>query len=227
MAINVNGATPQTADPAPKTTASTKASMDRDAFLKLLVAQISHQDPLKPMEGTEYVTQLSQFSALEQAIQQTSKLDMLSTQLTGLSSNEATSLVGKTVSIRSGALAFDGVTATGASVTLGGPTAKTTAVIRDQDGKVVRTMEIGPHAGGVLAVQWDGKDDLGNPVAKGAYKLDVKAQDGAGAAVDVKQEVTGLVTRVSFEKGYPEVQLDSGATAPVSDLVSVGMTPEK
>ncbi len=226
MAINVNGAT-STNDPTPASPAATKASMDRDAFLKLLVAQISHQDPLKPMEGTEYVTQLSQFSALEQAIQQTSKLDLLSNQLTGISANEATSLVGKTVSIRSAAIAFDGVTATGGSVTLAAPSAKTTAIIRDSNGQPVRTIELGPRPAGALGVQWDGKDDQGNPVPKGAYTLDVKAQDGAGAAIDVKQEVTGLVTSVSFEKGYPEVHLDSGATAPVSDLVSVGTTPAK
>ncbi len=54
--------------------AATKSSLDKDAFLKLLVAQLSHQDPLKPMEGTEFITQLAQFTSVEQAVTQTEKL---------------------------------------------------------------------------------------------------------------------------------------------------------
>ena len=57
------------------TTAAGQKPMNKEAFLKLLVAQISHQDPLKPMEGTEFVTQLSQFAMVEQAISQSTQLD--------------------------------------------------------------------------------------------------------------------------------------------------------
>src|SRR6266540_670742 len=77
-----------------------QSPLDREAFLKLLVAQISHQDPLKPMEGTEFVAQLSQFAAVEQAIAQTQRLDALSAQLNGIANNDAVALVGKAVSIR-------------------------------------------------------------------------------------------------------------------------------
>ena len=68
-----------------------QGALDRDAFLKLLVAQLSHQDPLKPMEGTEFVTQLAQFTAVEQQLAQSAKLDLISLQLRGLSNNEAAS----------------------------------------------------------------------------------------------------------------------------------------
>ena len=93
-------------------------SLDRDAFLKLLVAQLSHQDPLSPMEGTEFVNQLSQFASLEQAISQTSHLDVLSTQMRGLSNNEAVGLVGKAVTVRGHGISYDGVSATASSVSI-------------------------------------------------------------------------------------------------------------
>lgn len=205
------------------TSGSTGASgtMDKEAFLKLLVAQISHQDPLKPMEGTEFVTQLAQFSAVEQALEQSRRLEVLSAQMSGLANNAATDLVGKTVTLRGKAVSFDGVTATGSSVTLGGASESVKVTVRDANGKPVRTLDLGAKPAGALAVTWDGKDDAGQPVPAGSYTLDVQAKAKDGSAVSVSQDVQGVVTGVFFEKGYPEIVLDSGVRAPISDLVGV------
>lgn len=202
-------------------TTTSAPSMDRNAFLQLLVAQLSHQDPLQPMEGTEFVQQLSQFSLVEQAITQSNQLDVLSTQVRGLSNNEAVGLVGSTVTVRGHGVAYDGVSATTANVTLGAPAAKVTATLRDADGRVVRTMELGARGAGPLPVTWDGRDDHGQPAARGTYTLSISATTADGRAVDVTQDVTRTVARVSFDHGYPELILENGASAPISDLVSV------
>lgn len=57
--------------------AASASSVDYDAFLKLLVAEMQNQDPTKPMESTEYVAQLASFSNVEQSIQTNEKLDQL------------------------------------------------------------------------------------------------------------------------------------------------------
>jgi flagellar basal-body rod modification protein FlgD len=202
----------------------TKAALDKDAFLKLLVAQLAHQDPLQPTEGTEYVAQLSQFAMVEQSIAQSAKLDVLSTQMTGLASNEAAALVGMDVTVRGNGIAFDGVTATGASVNLEAAAAKVTVRIVDGSGKTVRTLEMGGKGAGAMPIKWDGKDDAGQPVAKGTYGIKVDAQTADGKSVNTSQDVSGKVVKVSFDKGYPELVLDSGVTAPISELVSVGGT---
>ncbi len=206
-----------------KTTTEKKSSgLDKDAFLKLLVAQMSHQDPLNPTQGTEYVAQLSQFAMVEQSVAQSTKLDTLSAQMGGLSNNAATDLVGKTVNVRGRGIAWDGTNATGASVTLSGAATKVTVQIQNADGKTIRTMELGGRPGGPVSIAWDGKDDSGQPAVRGTYTTKVAAVNAAGQTVDASQDVTGKVMKVSFDKGYPELLLDSGATAPVSDLVSVG-----
>jgi flagellar basal-body rod modification protein FlgD len=123
--------------------AKSRTSMDKDAFLKLLIAQISNQDPMQPMQGTEYMQQLTQFAMVEQAQTQSAKLETISAQLTGLSSNEAASLIGKTVSIKGRGIAYDGLLATGGGVTLADKSAKVTVQILNPQGKPVRTMEMG------------------------------------------------------------------------------------
>lgn len=216
--VTTTAATPSAGDSASK-------PLDRQAFLKLLVAQISHQDPLQPMQGTEFVTQLSQFAMVEQAIAQSTSLETVSTQIRGLSNSEATSLVGKTVTMRGSALAYDGVTAATSAATLEGPSSKTTAQIVDASGKVVRTIELGPRPSGPLAVTWDGKDDVGLAAPKGTYSLKIAATDASGNAVATTQDVSGTVVKVTFEKGYPELTLDNGATGAIADLVGVKAPP--
>jgi flagellar basal-body rod modification protein FlgD len=202
--------------------------MDKQAFLKLLVAQISNQDPLKPMEGTEFVTQLSQFAIVEQSIAQSTQLGNVSTQLGGIANNDATGLAGKHVTMRGKSMAFDGITATTSAVTLQAPAAKVTADVLDANGKTVRTIDLGAHAPGVMTILWDGKDASGQPAPKGNYSLKVNATTANGVTVPTTQDVSGVVTKISFDKGYPELTLDNGATGPISDLVGVeAVTPPK
>ena len=69
------------------------------------------------------------------------------------------------------------------------------------------------------------RDANGQPVPRGSYQLVVAATTADGRSIDVTQDVTGTVTRVSFERGYPELFLDTGSAAPISDLVSVADRP--
>jgi flagellar basal-body rod modification protein FlgD len=201
------------------------SALDKDAFLKLLVAQLSHQDPLQPVQGTEFVTQLAQFTAVEQAVSQTQKLDAVSAQLTGISANESVSLIGKQVTVRGQSLVFDGSTPATANVKLSAPAAQVTVSVTDAQGKVIRTMKLGAEPAGALPISWDGRDDSGRSVAAGAYSFDVSAVTAQGASLGVSKDISGVVSRVSFDKGYPVVVLDSGASAPISQLVSAGAVP--
>lgn len=196
--------------------------MDKEAFLKLLVAQLRHQDPLKPMEGTEFVTQLAQFSSVEQQLLQSAKLDLLSLQMGGIANNEAAALVGKQVTVRGkSSQAYDGVTNSVSNYTLDSDAAKVTVQVRDEKGNVVRTMVVDNQKAGANSVTWDGTTDAGGKASSGTYTFEVKATDKDGKEISTHQEVTGIVVKVAFDKGYAELVLDSGVRVPLSDLISV------
>ncbi len=85
-----------------QTSSATSAeSLDYDSFLRLFVAQLQNQDPMNPMEGTEYTAQLAQFSSLEQSIKSNEKLDGLISQL---SLSQASGLIGRTASNADGSI---------------------------------------------------------------------------------------------------------------------------
>ncbi len=196
---------------------TSNGTVDKDAFLKLLVAQLSHQDPLQPTEGTEFVTQLAQFSTVEQQIAQSAKLDLISLQLRGLSSNEAAGLVGKTVTVKGdGVVEFKDGVAQGSTTSLDEAAKGAKIQLVDANGNVVasdgpRDLAAGPVPTDGFAAQ--GKDIDG--------KYTVKVVDAQGTELSTGEKVTGVVTKVSFDKGYPELVLDNGVTVPVSDLISV------
>lgn len=99
MSMNVASAT--SAPPTAATDSASKASVDYQSFLKLLVAQMKNQDPTDPMDSTQYMAQLAAFSQVEQSVQMNTKLDqMLQSSVLG----QADALIGRTVTSADGAV---------------------------------------------------------------------------------------------------------------------------
>jgi flagellar basal-body rod modification protein FlgD len=198
--------------------------LDRTAFLKLLVEQLKNQDPLKPQDDSAFVAQLAQFSQLEQSMGINSRLDTLAAQNAGLANAQSVALVGDTATVRGNLVTIDGTgTGTQVNFALAGNATDATVTIRDQNGKAVRTMDLGGRQAGLARITWDGRSDAGDLEPAGTYQVTVTATNELGAPVSVSQETTGTITDVSFDKGYPVLQLDNGVAVPVSDLLKVAV----
>src|SRR5512140_3140493 len=78
---------------------ASQQSLGKQDFLKLLIAQLKNQDPLKPQDDSAFVAQLAQFSGLEQQMQTNTSLSQITTQLQGQSNAQLASLVGKTATV--------------------------------------------------------------------------------------------------------------------------------
>lgn len=201
--------------------------MGKDAFLKLLVAQLKNQDPLKPQDNSEFVAQLAQFSSLEQGMGVNDRLDKLMLQNQGLANANVINMVGDVATVKGSLITTDG-SGIGKPVAFTQDRASEHTVVQIQDasGKVIRTLDMGGRPAGINKITWDGRSDEGIVQPAGTYAVSVKANDADGGTVSVSQETSGTVVGVAFDKGYPVLQLSNGVSAPVSDLLRVESPPK-
>src|SRR5439155_26566316 len=129
----------------------------------------------------------AQFYSLEMQENGNGYLQSLMVGQAGVQQTSVTNLVGRDVTFQSASVTLSGGGGGAVDASLAGPASNVTAVVTDKNGKVVRTMQLGPQAGGQLAVAWDGRDDGGTPLPDGTYSVAVTASDKSGAAVSVTQ----------------------------------------
>ncbi|QXD16047.1 flagellar hook capping protein [Rhodocaloribacter litoris] len=176
--------------------------LGKDEFLRLLVTQLSHQDPLNPLDGQEFAAQLAQFSSVEQLINieqrlsdNTAAIDVLSQST---NAGIAAGLIGKSVEAEGNQIAWTGEGERTLAFDLDEAADQVTVTIRDAAGNVVRTLELGAREAGLNEVVWNGEGDAGATVATGTYTFEVQATRANGDAVEAVEMITGPVARVTF-----------------------------
>jgi flagellar basal-body rod modification protein FlgD len=184
-------------------------SMGRDDFLKLLIAQLQNQDPLKPLDNQEFAAQLATFNSLDQLIGINQKLDGMQSQQGILGQLGAVSLIGKEIVADGNQISLTAGTPAAANYALAANAARVVISITDSNGNLVRTIETGSQAAGEQSVLWDGRDNAGKTVPAGAYSIAVNALDAAGNRVAASTRSRGVVTGVSL--GGSELLLEIGA----------------
>ncbi len=144
-------------------------------FMNLLVTELTHQDPFKPMENSEMATQISQFATVSGIDDLNSSFDNFATSMLAEQTIQATSLVGHEVMIES----YLGVLPSGGSLTGGvylpasGSNVK--VQISDKTGALVREISLGQQEQGIAQFSWDGFTDTGDYAAPGQYTITATA----------------------------------------------------
>ncbi len=180
-------------------TTTSRASLARNDFMKLLVTQLRNQDPMSPLQPHEFAAQLAQFTSVEQLTQLNDQM-AAQTEATHLAA-----LIGKTSF--SAALIGKGVVAEGNQVTvpasakaavtvdIGGAGGRTTLRVLDANGHEVARRELGVLRGGRQKIT------LPSGVAPGTYRYEVKVEGPLQSQVPVTTYVTGVVDGVFFKDG--------------------------
>jgi flagellar basal-body rod modification protein FlgD len=189
-----------------------------DSFLKLLTTQLSNQDPLSPLDPTQFTTQLAQFSEVEQAINTNTKLQSLIDAQSSGQMASSVSYLGKIIDAPGDKAALSNGNAQW-SYSLASNANAVTVAILDSQGQVVRLLS-GPTAQGTHQVVWDGTDDAGNTLPDGIYQLQVAARDQVGNPISVTTNSQAPVTGVSLQGGQVMLETASGPVA-LSNVASV------
>lgn len=197
-------------------------SKDFDSFLLLLTQQLKNQDPLKPMDATEFTTQLVQFTSVEQQIRQNQNLESMITLQHSTLVSSMVSYLGKTVdTVGSTTLLTDGAAAI--SYTLPAQAKTVMLEITNGAGEVLRSAEVEKTKGDHI-FNWDGKSNAGTLLPDGAYNVKFTAVDGVGNPIAVGTSSSGKVTNVEIENGLIILTVGS-VKIPLSEVKSVRDTP--
>lgn len=208
---------------------SQEKNMGQESFLKLLVAQLTHQDPMNPMEDTEMTGQLAEFSSLEQLTSINDGIENLASAQTRTDMLNAVSFIGKSVKAQGYNISKEGTTVSKIFYGTGEALGKVKMNIYDKDGAIVRTVEMGAKQPGSYEYEWDGKNDTGQELPDGTYSVGILGEDTQGKPVMIQTEMSGEVSGITQQNGQSYLRLKDGRfinLANVTEVVNPGSTED-
>lgn len=215
--MNVTGTSTATSGQTTTPTAGTSAlAGDFTTFLKMLTTQLQNQDPLNPIESSDYAVQLATFSGVEQQVRTNQLLEALAGQLGGTGIAQYAGWVGMEAQVTA-AVAF-----TGAPVTLTPSPASdadsATLVVLDAQNREVARLDMPLTTGQMV---WDGTDATGQVLPDGLYAFRVESQKAGELIGNDPVAAFGRIAEVRAGASGPVLVLEGGTEVPPSDVAAL------
>ncbi len=210
-----------TANTAAANATSNSTTLGQADFLKLMTAQMKNQDPFDPVDNTQMVAQMAQFSSLAGITEMSSTLKAISDKLGATTTSDAVSYVGRTV-LTAGNVAY-GRSSGGiaGAIELGGDATSVNVTITDANGQVLHSEDLGAQEAGTISYDWDGKDATGTDAGTGPFVVTVAAVNGA-ANVAGTSLVWAPVQSVSTTTGSTVLTLPGIGEVAAADIRQIG-----
>lgn len=203
------------------TTETSSSDMDKEAFLTVFLAQLENQDPLNPVENTEMISQLAEFSNLEQLTNISEAMDGLSTSLASLNVTSAVSYLGKEVTAEGNSVAVSNGEVSEMTFELGEDAASVSVDVYNSDGDIVYSGDLGAVSEGEHTYQWDGTDEYGQTCDDGIYYVKFYALDEYEDTLDVSTKSQGVVTGLTSVNGTTVLELEDGRQVSLLNVTMV------
>ncbi|MBZ8117524.1 flagellar hook assembly protein FlgD [Roseovarius sp. LXJ103] len=204
------------AQSAATTQANSALSSDFETFLKMLTAQMQNQDPLNPVDSTEFASQLAQFSSVEQQVRTNDLLAVMGQQLGIMGMGQLQGWVGMTARAEM-PVAFQGAPV---EVTLNTAAGADLArlVVRDARGGIVAQQDVPPGGG---AFTWNGRAETGNTIPAGSYELSVDSFQGEELLGTSTVESQARIVEARLDGGTTVLVMEGGALVPASGVLGL------
>ena len=189
-----------------------QSELSEDGFMKMLLAQLQTQDPLKPFDASTMMQQISQLTNLSASQKMVDSVSELKSSNGVSQMLSAAQLVGKNVQLATDKIQMTDARKASAAVVVPPGADKIEVAICDMSGNKVRTLELSTADSGVLDFEWDGLDEKGNPVAEGFYSME--------ASANVQGQELQLATAASYT--VQSVALDSKAGKVILNVDGLG-----
>ncbi|MEM9531330.1 MAG: flagellar hook assembly protein FlgD [Pseudomonadota bacterium] len=172
--------------------------LGQDEYFALMIAQLRNQDPTKPQDGSEYLSQIDQFGTVNGIQELEKSFAELASAISGNQALSASNLIDREVLLPGGFgyLGADGEPLNG-QIALPQDASRVRVEIKDESGRTIRVLDLGGRNAGASNFSWDGLDDAGRPAAPGRYNIEALATIG-NEQVAIETNVAARVEAVSF-----------------------------
>ncbi len=198
--------------------------MGKDDFLKLMITQLKYQDPLNPMDGTEFAAQLAQFSSLEQLhnLNESVKnsVDANYLLIQSVNNTMTANLIGKETKISLDTIKYTGQDSITFGYNLPGDAKEGTINIYDKNNNLVKTIKLSDLSSGDHKLSWDFTDNNGEKIAKGDYRIEIQVKGLNGEDMNASVFLIGLIDGIKFSNTGTKL-LIGGVEYNISDVLEI------
>ena len=176
-----------------------KKSLGKDDFLKIMLTQLSHQDPTKPMEADKMATEMAQMTSVEQLQNVNKAIENLANKSTALDKLTMAGLIGKSVTIDRNRFPHQQDSRETLNFTLPEDAKSVKATIVAESGETIFEKDLGVQKAGENSFLWDGKKLNTIPAKAGNYTLHIEARGVNEKPIIPTTQVKTQVVGVNFE----------------------------
>lgn len=200
-------------------TSKSALSSDFETFLKMLTVQVQNQDPLNPVDSTDYATQLATFSSVEQQVLTNDLLKDMATQLGGSGLQQAGQWIGMEALARAPVWFNDAPISVRPEYAEGADRAE--LIVRDSTGEIVQTFDLENLPEDIV---WSGVDEDGNLLPIDVYSFQIEHYQGETLLETTTPLAYNRIVEVREDEGDLLIRLSDGTEIP-STMVTGLRTP--
>lgn len=189
---------------------------DFETFIKMLTVQVENQDPLNPIDSTDFATQLATFSGVEQQVLTNELLTSLGAQLGAGDLSEVSSWIGMEARTTAPVI-FDG-SPVKMTLAAGTEAEEHELVVRDAAGSIVARNEI---SGERQTLLWAGTDSFGNPLPQGTYDVSVVSRSGREVLAQSPAQIHSRILEARLDGAQTRLVLAAGQEIPPEDVLGL------
>ncbi len=175
--------------------AGKRNDMGKDEFMRLLIAQLEHQDPLEPTDNGEFIAQMAQFSSLEGISNLNSTVESFGASMQSTQALQASTLVGRSVQVLSNWSELKDGKAINGTVDLKDSSSDVFVAVYSGEGEYLGDISLGQRPAGEVSFEWNGLDTDGQPFPPGSYQFrafDNNGKEHEGVDLYLAQNVASV-----------------------------------
>lgn len=202
----------------------TEQNLDQEDFFALLTEQLANQDPTKPVDNDQMVSQMTAFTTAEGITQLNEQFSSFATSMTSNQALQASGLIGQDVLV-SGNIGYMNAEGSGFSgVVVNEQTVQDMQItIQNGLGEVIRVIDAGTQPAGNIQFSWDGTDENGNPMPAGEYVVSASGEannEGVALPTAINRHVSS-VSLAGSNQGVI-LNLDGDVSINLDDVIQIG-----